>query len=87
MKEYGSIFELLNDVRKIKTKIKQLKYRDCIIFRTKLYKIGFPEWSIDRLWEYVWDDKSYEEVFEIYFNNRNKIKNENYNRLQTRQPK
>ena len=81
MKEYTNIFELLNDVKKVKGEITKLNYKDCITVRTKLYNTGFREWVINLLWEYVWGDKSYEEVFEIYFRNRNKIRNENKNRL------
>lgn len=89
MKRYYDIFQLLDDICKIKYKVIRLPYKSVIQFRKNLYEIGFAEWVIDLLWDYVWDYRTYYQVKDIFEEKKKIIKryrirnenNENKNRL------
>ena len=66
MKEYEDIFELLDDICKIKSKVVKLKYNEVIKIRTQLYNLGFPEKKINVIWDFIWDYITYEELMERF---------------------
>lgn len=64
---------LFYNICKIKKSIVKLDLKKLETFKGVFFSLDFPEWRLQLLWEYIWDDKTYEEVFYI-FDKKNLLK-------------
>lgn len=62
---YTDFSTLFDDICKNKQNIVKLSLMELYLFKRDFYKLPFSEWKLNLLWEYVWSDKSYSEIFYI----------------------
>lgn len=54
--------ELFKDVCKIKRYVLKLDYKTLRKFKKKFYEKNIAKWQLDLIWEFFWDDKTYDEM-------------------------
>ena len=54
--------ELFKDVCKLKSYVLQLNGDKLRVFKTEFYQKNIAKWQLDLVWEFFWDDKTYEEM-------------------------
>ena len=64
--EYNDFNELFYNICEIKQSIVQLQLVELTQFKREFFKLNFPEWRLQLLWEYIWNDKSYNEIYYIF---------------------
>ena len=77
MKKYNKFIDLLDDAWIIKKKVTSLDYEGVMKIQHELYSMGFPEWKINVLWDFIWEYKSFKEMVRIFKDDID----EDYNRL------
>ncbi len=65
MKKYRSFKSLFTDIRQIKPYVVKLQGNNLNEYRNYMYSLPFKEWTIDLLWEYIWSDMTYEQIYKI----------------------
>lgn len=70
MKKYEDFKSLFMEIRQMKIYVVKLRGNDLHKFREMFYDLPFPEWRLDLLWEYIWDDKTYDEIYYIFKNSK-----------------
>lgn len=64
--EYKDFNTLFYSICKIKQNVVKLQLEQLRSFKRTFFQLDFPEWRLQLLWEYVWDDKTYEEIYYIF---------------------
>ena len=54
--------ELFKDVCKIKHYVLQLNGDKLRVFKKSFYQKNIAKWQLDLVWEFFWDDRTYEEM-------------------------
>lgn len=70
MKKYVEFPELFKDICNIKQYVIKLRGKDLQKYRNEFYLLSFPEWRLNLLWEYIWNDISYEQIKAIFENSK-----------------
>lgn len=70
MIKYSDFKTLFADIRQIKLFVIKLNGDKLHRFCKDFYSLPFPEWRLDLLWEYIWSDKEYEEIYYIFKNSK-----------------
>lgn len=68
MKEYCSFQDFFWDICEIKRFVLKLKGKHLREFKQQFYLQPFPEWRLDLMWEFIWDDIQYETMEYIFRN-------------------
>ena len=63
--------ELCEDICKLKEYVLELDYKNLKKYKEFFYKKDIAKWQLDLIWEFIWDDRDYEEV--IYILKKKKI--------------
>ncbi len=63
---YDDFNTLFYSICEIKQNMVKLKLNELRAFKTEFFQLDFPEWRLQLLWEFLWDDKSYEEIYHIF---------------------
>ena len=64
--KYEDFSALFYNICEIKQNIVKLHLKELERFKKSFFSLDFPEWRLQLLWEYIWDDKSYDEIFYIF---------------------
>lgn len=64
--DYCDFSALFYDICENKQNIVKLVRIEKHQFKKQFFNLNFPEWRLNLLWEYIWDDKTYEEIFHIF---------------------
>lgn len=67
---YINFTDFFYNICEIKQNVVKLNQQQVYSFKRKFYKQPFPEWQLSLIWEFIWDDKSFDEVFLIFSNKR-----------------
>lgn len=70
MKEYKEFKLLFADICEIRANVIKLSGKDLYKARCWLYSQPFSQWKLNLIWEYVWSDITYDEIYNIFKNNR-----------------
>lgn len=54
------------DINKLKEEVRSLDYKQIGSYRDQFYKKDYPEWILNLMWEYIWDDITYEQLYCIF---------------------
>ena len=57
--------ELFKDVCKIKQYVLKLDCERLREYKKEFYKKNIAKWQLDLIWEYIWNDREYIEVYFI----------------------
>lgn len=81
--KYDDFDTLFYNICEIKESMVKLKSSELRNIRKQFFELDFPEWRLQLLWEFIWDDKSYDEIYHI-FSEKKIIKKvgENYEKKQ-----
>ena len=63
---FDNFSELFYRVCEIKKNVVKLNSTELSLFKKQFYNRPFREWQLSLLWEFIWDDKSYDEIFFIF---------------------
>ncbi len=63
---YDSFSELFYSICEIKKNVVKLKTKELSLFKQQFYNLPFREWQLSLLWEFIWNDKSYDEILFIF---------------------
>lgn len=63
---YTDFNTLFYNICEIKQNMVKLKLEELRTFKQQFFQMDFPEWRLRLLWEFIWDDKSYEEIYYIF---------------------
>jgi len=64
--EYTNFKQLFSRICEIKQNVVKLNSKDLVEYRRNFFRLHFQEWQLTLLWEFIWDDKPYEEVKQIF---------------------
>lgn len=67
---YRDFKELFLHICDIKKFVVKLSIEDLKNYKLVFYNQDFPQWRLDLLWEYIWNDKEYEMLKDIFQNQR-----------------
>lgn len=70
MKEYYDFKCLFSHICEIKQFVVKLRLEELINFKIVFYNQNFPQWRLDLLWEYIFDDRTYEEIEKVFANSK-----------------
>ena len=61
-----SIQELALDICQNRINVLKLSRKELKEYKTTFYSQKYRKWQLDLLWEYIWDDISFEEIKNIF---------------------
>lgn len=64
--EYKDFCTFFYDICTIKQNIVKLNREQLKQFKTVFFQTDFPEWRLNLIWEFIWDDKTYDEVVYVF---------------------
>ena len=67
---YESFTELFDDIISLKQYVTSLTMYDRVSFKHDFFKLNFKEWQLSLVWEFFWDDKTYDQLYLIFLNKR-----------------
>ena len=67
---YESFAELFDDIISLKQHVTSLTVYDRVLFKRDFFKLDFKEWQLSLIWEFFWDDKTYDQLYLIFLNKR-----------------
>ena len=65
---YRDFDELFSRICEIKQYVVKLSIGQRGKFRNEFFKQPFPQWRLELIWEFFWDDKTYNEIYTIFWN-------------------
>lgn len=54
--------EIFKDVCNIKKYVIKLDYETLKEYKRMFYQLEIAKWQLDLIWEFIWDDREYEEI-------------------------
>ena len=64
--EYDNFKELFEHICEIKTYVLKLSMKELSTYKAKFYNQKVLYWTLNIMWEYIWDDKDYETMKQIF---------------------
>lgn len=64
--EYDDFSALFYNICELKKTIVKLKLEELTVAKKQFFELDFPEWRLQLLWEFIWDDKTYSEIYSIF---------------------
>lgn len=64
--KYDNFTTLFDSICEIKKNVVKLSLEERASFKSQFFNLNFSEWSLNLLWEFIWDDKSYNEILYIF---------------------
>lgn len=68
--EYNNFNSLFYSICEIKKNVVKLSIEERATFKRQFFNLDFSDWCLNLLWEFIWDDKSYEEIYIIFLNKK-----------------
>lgn len=64
--EFANFKQLFNGICEIKKTVVKLKSKELEAYKRAFFRMQFNEWQLSLLWEFIMNDKSYNEIYDIF---------------------
>ena len=64
--KYEKFSDLFYSICEIKIYVVKLRGKELEDYKKFFYNLNFPKWRLDLLWEFIWSDKTLDEITRIF---------------------